>query len=83
MHLGLAGRPPGLVGEEVFRPEYDAAQDLGLPISYHANSNRAQGDLEMIRQLGEQDMLGPDTQLVHALYTTEQERRRSVMPAPR
>ena len=27
MHLGLAGRPPGLVGEEVFRPEYDFAQD--------------------------------------------------------
>jgi cytosine/adenosine deaminase-related metal-dependent hydrolase len=74
MHLGLAGRPPGLVGEAVFRPEYDAAQDLGLPVSYHANSNRAQGALEMIRQLGEQDMLGPDTQLIHALFTTEQER---------
>lgn len=74
MHLGLAGRPPGLVGEEVFRPEYDFAQEHGLPVSYHANSNRAQGALEMIRQLGEQDMLGPDTQLIHALYTTEQER---------
>ena len=74
MHLGLAGRPPGLVGEDVFRPEYDFAQEHGLPVSYHANSNRAQGDLEMIRQLGEQGMLGPDIQLVHALYTTEQER---------
>jgi 5-methylthioadenosine/S-adenosylhomocysteine deaminase len=74
MHLGLAGRPPGLVGEAVFRPEYDAAQALGLPVSYHANSNRAQGALEMIRQLGEQDMLTPDTQLIHALFTTEQER---------
>jgi len=58
----------------VFRPEYDAAQDLGLPVSYHANSTRAQGDLQMIRQLGEQDMLTPDTQLIHALYTTEEER---------
>jgi 5-methylthioadenosine/S-adenosylhomocysteine deaminase len=74
MHLGLAGRPPGLVGEAVFRPEYDAAGDLGIPVSYHANSNRAQGALEMIRQLGEQQMLTPDTQLIHALYTTEQER---------
>jgi cytosine/adenosine deaminase-related metal-dependent hydrolase len=74
MHLGLAGRPPGLVAEAVFRPEYDAAQGLGLPVSYHANSNRAQGALEMIRQLGEQDLLGPDTQLIHALFTTEQER---------
>ena len=74
MHLGLAGRPPGLVGEAVFRPEYDAARALGLPVSYHANSTRAQGALEMVRQLGEQDMLGPDTQLIHALYTTEAER---------
>jgi cytosine/adenosine deaminase-related metal-dependent hydrolase len=74
MHLGLAGRPPGLVGEAVFRPEYDAARDLGLPVSYHANSTRAQGALGMIRQLGEQDMLTPDTQLVHALYTTDEER---------
>jgi 5-methylthioadenosine/S-adenosylhomocysteine deaminase len=74
MHLGLAGRPPGLVGEAVFRPEYDAARDLGLPVSYHANSTRAQGALQMVRQLGEQGMLGPDTQLIHALYTTAQER---------
>ncbi|WP_457206818.1 amidohydrolase family protein [Nocardioides sp. P5_C9_2] len=74
MHLGLAGRPPGLVGEAVFRPEYDAARALGLPVSYHANSTRAQGALEMVRQLGEQDMLGPDTQLIHALYTTPAER---------
>lgn len=74
MHLGLAGRPPGFVEEPVFRPEYDAAQDLGIPVSYHANSTRAQGELGMIRQLGEQDMLTPDTQLIHALYTTEQER---------
>ena len=74
MHLGLAGRPPGLAPESVFRPEYDAARDLGIPVSYHANSTRAQGALGMIRQLGEQSMLTPDTQLIHALYTTEAER---------
>jgi 5-methylthioadenosine/S-adenosylhomocysteine deaminase len=74
MHLGLAGRPPGLVGEAVFRPEYDAARDLGLPVSYHAGSTRAQGALGMITELGEQEMLTPDTQLIHALYTTEEER---------
>lgn len=74
LHLGLAGRPPGLVGEAVFRPEYDAARDLGLPVSYHANSTRAHGALGMIRQLAEQGMLTPDTQLIHALYTTEAER---------
>lgn len=74
MHLGLAGRPPDLVGEAVFRPKYDAARDLGLPVSYHANSTRAQGALEMVRQLDEQDMLGPHTQLIHALYRTAAER---------
>jgi len=74
MHLGLAGRPPGFVQEPVFRPEYDAARELGIPVSYHANSTRAQGALGMIRQLGEQDMLTSDTQLIHALYTTAEER---------
>ena len=51
MHLGLAGRPPGCVRGAVFRPEYEAARGLGLPVSYHANSNRAQGELRMIRRL--------------------------------
>ncbi len=74
MHLGLAGRPPGFSPESVFRPEYDFARSLGLPVSYHANSTRAQGALEMIAQLAQQDMLGPHTQLIHALYTTEAER---------
>lgn len=74
LHLGLAGRPPGLVGESVFRPEYDVARELGIPVSYHANSNRAHGNIGMIRLLAEEDMLTPDTQLIHALFTTEAER---------
>jgi 5-methylthioadenosine/S-adenosylhomocysteine deaminase len=74
MHLGLAGRPPGLVPEQVFRPEYEAARGLGLPVSYHANSTRAQGELAMIDQLARRSMLGSDTQLIHALFTTPAER---------
>ena len=74
MHLGLAGRPPGLVGPEVYRPEFEAARRLGLPVSYHANSNRAQGAQQMIKRLGDEGMLGPDTQLIHALFTTAEER---------
>jgi 5-methylthioadenosine/S-adenosylhomocysteine deaminase len=74
MHLGLAGRPPGLSPESVFRPEYDTARSLGLPVSYHANSTRPQGALQMIGQLARESMLGPWTQLIHALYTTEAER---------
>jgi 5-methylthioadenosine/S-adenosylhomocysteine deaminase len=74
MHLGLAGRPPGAIEESVFRPEYEAARSLGLPVSYHANSTRAQGELRMIERLAAGSMLGPHTQLIHALYTTAGER---------
>ena len=74
MHLGLAGRPPGLSPESVFRPEYQLTRELGIPVSYHANSTRAQGALAMIQQLSDQGMLTEDTQLIHALYTTSAER---------
>jgi cytosine/adenosine deaminase-related metal-dependent hydrolase len=74
MHLGLAGRPPGTSPEAVFRPEFEAARSLGIPLSYHANSTRAQGALQMIGQLAQRQMLGPDVQLVHALHTTAAER---------
>jgi 5-methylthioadenosine/S-adenosylhomocysteine deaminase len=74
IHLGLAGRPPGLSPESVFRTEYDLARSLDLPVSYHANSNRAQGAAQMIQGLADQGMLGPHTQLIHALFTTEAER---------
>jgi 5-methylthioadenosine/S-adenosylhomocysteine deaminase len=74
VHLGLAGRPPGLVGPEVYRPEYEKARSLGLPVSYHTNSNRLQGVAAMIQKLGDEGMLGPQTQLIHALYTTAAER---------
>jgi 5-methylthioadenosine/S-adenosylhomocysteine deaminase len=75
LHLGLAGRPPGLSPASVFRPEYQQARSLGLPVSYHANSNRAQGAAQMIQKLGDEGMLGPHTQVIHALYTTPAERQ--------
>jgi len=74
MHLGLAGRQPGLAPPEVYRAEYASAVASGLPVSYHANATRAHGELEMVRQLGDQGMLTPATQLVHALYTNVAER---------
>ena len=75
VHLGLAGRPPGVASDDVARTEYDAARRLGLPVSYHANSNRAQGQQANIQRLGDAGMLGPDTQVIHALYTTPAERQ--------
>ena len=74
MHLGLAGRPPGVATDAVFRAEYDAARALNLPVSYHANSNRAQGALANIQKLGDAGALGPQTQIIHALFTTQAER---------
>jgi 5-methylthioadenosine/S-adenosylhomocysteine deaminase len=74
MHLGLAGRPPGIAADSVVQTEYDAVRALGLPVSYHVNSTRPQGALQMIAQLSDRKMLGPQTQLIHALYTTEAER---------
>ena len=77
LHLGLAGRPPAGTGAaelERHRLEYRTARALGLPVSYHANSNRAQGRRAMIQQLADEGMLGPHTQVIHALYTTPDER---------
>jgi 5-methylthioadenosine/S-adenosylhomocysteine deaminase len=75
VQLGLAGRPPGVAADEVARTEYDAARRLGLPVSYHANSNRAQGQQANIQRLADAGMLGPETQVIHALFTTAAERR--------
>ena len=74
VHLGLAGRPPGVAADAVARTEYDVARGLGLPVSYHANSNRAQGQLANVQRLADAGMLGSHTQVIHALYTTAAER---------
>jgi 5-methylthioadenosine/S-adenosylhomocysteine deaminase len=77
LHLGLAGRPPvgtGAAELERHRLEYRTARELGLPVSFHANSNRAHGQRAMIQQLADEGMLGPQTQVIHALYTTPAER---------
>lgn len=75
VHLGLAGRPPGVAADDVARTEYDVARRLGLPVSYHANSNRAQGQLATIQRLADAGMLGSHTQVIHALFTTAAERQ--------
>jgi cytosine/adenosine deaminase-related metal-dependent hydrolase len=75
IRLGVAGRPPGLAPASVYRAEYAKARELGLPVSYHANSNRAQGNAAMIQKLANEGMLGGHVQLIHALYTTAEERR--------
>jgi cytosine/adenosine deaminase-related metal-dependent hydrolase len=78
MHLGLGGRPAtgtGAAELERMRLEHRTARGLGLPVSYHVNSTRAQGERAMIQQLSDERMLGPETQLVHALFTSAAERQ--------
>jgi 5-methylthioadenosine/S-adenosylhomocysteine deaminase len=45
LRLGLAARPPGMVPPSVYRAEFAKARELHLPVSYHAASNRQQGEL--------------------------------------
>jgi 5-methylthioadenosine/S-adenosylhomocysteine deaminase len=75
VHLGLAGRPPGLAEPAVYRTEFETARGLGLPVSYHVHSTRQQAALNQINTMSAEGMLGPDTQLIHLLYTTEAERQ--------
>ena len=75
VHLGLAARAAGVAADDVARTEYDVARRLGLPVSYHANSNRAQGQLATIQRLADAGMLGSHTQVIHALFTTAAERQ--------
>jgi 5-methylthioadenosine/S-adenosylhomocysteine deaminase len=75
LRLGLAGRPPGSVPPEVYRAEFAAARELDLPVSYHAGSNRQQGELRMIETLASEGFLGARTQIIHALFTSAAERR--------
>jgi cytosine/adenosine deaminase-related metal-dependent hydrolase len=74
VHLGLAGRPPGLAAPAVYRAEWEAARGLGLPVSYHVHSTRAQQALNQVSALASESMLGPETQLIHLLYTSDADR---------
>jgi cytosine/adenosine deaminase-related metal-dependent hydrolase len=69
LHLGMAWRGTGgsnpamRVAPEMYRAEIGAARDLGLPVTVHASGPAtAAGQL---LTYAEQDLLGPDLQLVH------------------
>ncbi|MEQ1883455.1 MAG: amidohydrolase family protein [Bryobacteraceae bacterium] len=60
-----------LLPREVYRPEFDAARKLGLPISLHvASSETTKGQVEAHAKEG---MLGKDVQIIHALSVTPAE----------
>jgi cytosine/adenosine deaminase-related metal-dependent hydrolase len=77
LSLGVACRGPGgsdpamHVPEEVYRPEFDTARELGLPVTIHAcGPPHAAGQIEA---LAREDLLGPDVQVVHANCATAAE----------
>jgi cytosine/adenosine deaminase-related metal-dependent hydrolase len=77
LSLGVACRGPGgsdpamHVPEEVYRPEFDAARELGLPVTIHAcGPPHAAGQIDALTREG---LLGPDVQVVHANCATAAE----------
>ncbi|HEY5622972.1 MAG TPA: amidohydrolase family protein [Gammaproteobacteria bacterium] len=76
LDLGLAWRATvatntGRAVPEVFRRDYAAARELGLPISVHASSSKAGiGD---IAALDEAQLLGPHLQIIHAIWASPEE----------
>lgn len=66
--LGLAWR--GAASDATLR-EHAVARRLGLPISVHANNTSFGG----IAQLAERGLLGPDVQVIHAVWCTPEEIR--------
>ena len=68
--LGLAWR--GAASPATVR-DYEVAQELGLPISVHANN--FQSSAGGIAQLAARGFLGPDVQVIHAVWCTAEEIR--------
>jgi 5-methylthioadenosine/S-adenosylhomocysteine deaminase len=77
LSLGVACRGPGgsdpamHVRAGVYRPEFDTARELGLPVTIHAcGPPHAAGQIEALAREG---LLGPDVQVVHANCATAAE----------
>ena len=77
LSLGMACRGPGgsdpamHVPAGVYRPEFDTARELGLPVTIHAcGPPHAAGQIEALAREG---LLGTDVQVVHANCATAAE----------
>jgi cytosine/adenosine deaminase-related metal-dependent hydrolase len=75
--LGLAwrglGAGPVAIPPAVYRKEFEAARDAGLPISVHAANARARAG--QIATLASEKLLGADVQVIHAIWVTPDEIR--------
>lgn len=69
--LGVAVRGPDASEPSAYRTEWEAARDLGLPLTMHAQPRSNTG---VIKRLGSEGLLGTDVQLVHAIYADQADR---------
>lgn len=68
IHLGIAWRGAGSAAS---REDYALAKQLGLPLSVHVNN--FQSSAGGIAAIADADMLGPDVQLIHAIWSSPEE----------
>jgi 5-methylthioadenosine/S-adenosylhomocysteine deaminase len=73
--LGLGWRGRGgtkaPIGSDIYLKEFATARRLGLPISVHASSSRA--GIGQIAAIAAEVELGPDVQVIHANFATDDE----------
>lgn len=73
--LGLAWRGMGAGGAAiappVYRKEFEAARQLGIPISVHVSNLRSRAG--QIEALAKENLLGKDVQLIHAIWVSPAE----------
>ena len=73
LSLGYSWRGPLLTPPEVYRPEFEAARKLGLPVTTHAGQGPPyKVDAVQMRKDG---FLGPETLLVHFLEARAEDRQ--------
>lgn len=70
--LGIAVRGPDASTPAAYGAEWEGARGLGLPLTMHALPRSNTG---VIKRLAAEGLLGPDLQLVHAVYADETDRQ--------
>lgn len=73
MTLAMGTRGPGFCTPEVVRHDWELARDVGAPISVHVGMGPYAGRFSMVKQLGEMQLLGPDTTYIHCNYLSDEE----------
>ncbi|ACZ90260.1 amidohydrolase family protein [Streptosporangium roseum] len=67
--VGVNVRGPARSARQVYRTEFQAARDLGLPLAMHCAGTRAEVErIHQVALLDEDGLLGPDLLLAHCLH---------------